>query len=121
MKSKKLKTNAWPEGRYWPEEVTLDVGSNMPLDVYGIRNTEFGVLYVRHDVVSKQLLDAYKAGMTEAAKLIEKKASEYDREYGFTDPETGTREYPKGGDQYMQEMTELSDDILTARDNKKEI
>ena len=48
--SKKLKTKACPEGRNWPDTITLDVGSNMPFDVYGVRDSDFGVLYIRHDI-----------------------------------------------------------------------
>lgn len=51
--SKKLKTKAWPDGRAWPAELVLDVGSSMPTDVYGIDNpSALGVLYIRHDVAS---------------------------------------------------------------------
>lgn len=54
MKTKKLKTKAWPDGRDWPDKIVLDVGSNMPTDVYGVDNpSAFGVLYIRHDVASK--------------------------------------------------------------------
>lgn len=56
--SKKLKTRSQPEGRHWPDEITLDVGSNMPMDVYGIQDNEFGVLYVRHDVSTKRIQEA---------------------------------------------------------------
>lgn len=56
--SKKIKTRSNPKGRDWPDEITLDVGSNMPMDVYGIRDNEFGVLYVRHDVATKRIQEA---------------------------------------------------------------
>lgn len=56
MKYKKLKTKANPEGRDWPDEIVLDVGSNMPMDVYAMHNlSDFGVLYIRHDVVEKRI------------------------------------------------------------------
>jgi hypothetical protein len=46
----KLKTKDWPEGRNWPDAVVLDVGSNMPHDVYGLADNGAGVRYVRHDI-----------------------------------------------------------------------
>jgi hypothetical protein len=52
MKSKLLKTESWPEGVRWPDEIVLDVGSSMPHDVYGCRHDYPGVLYVRHDVAT---------------------------------------------------------------------
>ena len=54
---KTLKTKSWPEGRKWPDTLTLDVGSNMPTDVHGLRDSEFGVLYVRHDLVGEYIGD----------------------------------------------------------------
>lgn len=58
--SKKLKTNNNPEGRNWPDEIVLDVGSNMPMDVYGIRDNGWGVRYVRHDVAAKRAAAFYR-------------------------------------------------------------
>lgn len=66
-------------------------------------------------------LAAYKAGMEAAAKIIQKRAEAYDSAYGFTDPETGTREYPPNGDEYMNDLAEIKESIQTARDNTKEI
>ena len=51
--SKKLKTKSNPEGRNWPDAIVLDVGSNMPMDVYGIGDSELGVRYIRHDLVAE--------------------------------------------------------------------
>jgi len=61
MKSKNLKTKAWPQGREWPDELVLEVGSNMPHDVYGLRDNEFGVRYIRHDIANRQTLENRKA------------------------------------------------------------
>lgn len=58
--SKILKTKAWPEGRNWPDALVLDVGSDMALDVYAVGDTEFGVRYIRHDLV-KDVADAIAA------------------------------------------------------------
>lgn len=50
---RKLRTAAWPEsGRNWPDEIVLDVGSDMPTDVYAVRNNAFGVMYIRHDLAT---------------------------------------------------------------------
>lgn len=70
---------------------------------------------------TQSLLDAYKAGMTEACKVIQNIADGYDAEHGHTDMETGTREYPKNGDEYMLELTEIIESIAAARDNKTKI
>ena len=61
---KTLKTKAWPkEGRQWPDEIVLDVGSVMPHDVYGLYPlTSFGVLYVRHDVATAREDQGRKEG-----------------------------------------------------------
>jgi hypothetical protein len=53
--AKNLKTENNPEGRSWPDEIVLDVGSNMPLDVYGVCGDKDGVRYVRHDVAEKRM------------------------------------------------------------------
>lgn len=52
LMTKILKTKSWPDGRKWPDEITLDVGSSMPTDVHGVYDSDWGVLYVRHDVVA---------------------------------------------------------------------
>lgn len=65
--------------------------------------------------------DAIKEGMTIAAEVIQRHADVYDCQHGFTDPETGTREYPKGGDEYMQSLAELKEAIEHARDERTEV
>jgi hypothetical protein len=53
MTTKKLKTKSWPDGRRWPDSLSLDVGSNIPHDVYVVAENSFGVLYIRHDVAAE--------------------------------------------------------------------
>lgn len=72
-------------------------------------------------IVEKHLLNAYKAGMTDAAQVVAKRANDYDDEHGHTDMETGTREYPKNGDYYMLELTEIQEVIISARDRKESL
>lgn len=50
-------------------------------------------------------------GIELAALLIDKRWMDYDREYGTTDPETGVREYPSGGDDYVFDLQELAEDV----------
>ncbi len=68
----------------------------------------------------KEKLNAYKAGMRRVIKHLQKMIDDYDAEHGFTDIETGTREYPKGGDDYLLELTELQEAILTLSETIKE-
>lgn len=69
MDNKFLKTKAWPNGRQWPANLVLDCGSSMPTDVYGIDNPAgFGVLYVRHDIVT-ELYEFMEEGV-EVMKLL---------------------------------------------------
>ena len=62
-----------------------------------------------------QLTEQRNKVLEEACKLIQKRADDYDAENGWTDHETGTREYPKGGDDYMLELTEIIELIATLR------
>jgi len=50
-------------------------------------------------------------GLELAANHIERKADNYDREHGITDPYTGTREYPGDGADYYREMMELAEEV----------
>ena len=56
--------------------------------------------------------------MAEAAGVVNKRCENYDKEYGTTDPETGAREYPGDGLEYVIELDEIADKILSARDRK---
>ena len=80
---------------------------------------EFGSIFSGHEeFISKIQDDAFRAGMSEACKVVQQRADDYDAEHGHTDLETGTREYPKNGDDYMLELTEIIEAIAKARDSK---
>jgi hypothetical protein len=51
------------------------------------------------------------AGLELAAQWVEKRAADYDAEHGATDPETGTREYPGDGAEYVYELEEIAEGI----------
>jgi hypothetical protein len=51
------------------------------------------------------------AALEEAAHWVQKRADDYDADHGTTDPDTGTREYPYEGAEYVQELEEISDAI----------
>lgn len=51
------------------------------------------------------------AGLEAAAALIDKKVADYDRDHGNTDPDTGTREYPGDGAEWIGQMEELAEEI----------
>jgi hypothetical protein len=89
-----------------------------------VKSAEHWVKQCPNDAVEfvRQIqLDAYKDGMDEACKVIQQRADDYDAEHGHTDLETGTREYPKNGDEYMLELTEIIESIAETRDNKTTI
>lgn len=54
---------------------------------------------------------SYNLGIITAANFIDAKADAYDRNHGKTDPETGEREYPGDGLDYISELREMADDI----------
>lgn len=58
-----FKTESWPDGRNWPNEIVLDVGSNMPTDVYGFvgKDDSKGVRYVRKDLAGDSRAEIQKA------------------------------------------------------------
>ena len=58
--------------------------------------------------------NAIREGVMRAIKVVQKRADDYDSEHGWTDMETGTREYPNNGDDYMLELTEIQEAILAA-------
>ena len=55
--------------------------------------------------------DWFGRGRSAASALIREKVQNYDNEHGSTDPDTGTREYPGNGDEWVFEMHELADEI----------
>lgn len=50
-------------------------------------------------------------GLEAAAALIDRKVNAYDDDMGSTDQETGTREYPGDGGEWVNEMGELAEEI----------
>lgn len=50
-------------------------------------------------------------GLEAAAELIDRKVKAYDDDMGSTDRETGTREYPGDGGEWVNEMGELAEEI----------
>lgn len=70
-------------------------------------------------VVEEKLLQwLFPDGVTAAENLLRKKVADYDSEFGRTDPETGTREFPGNGAEWYQEMEELADEIAALREKK---
>lgn len=60
--------------------------------------------------------EALKSASSEdAARLVERMISDYDAEHGHTDPDTGTREYPKGGDEYLSMLDDIIEGIRKLR------
>lgn len=53
----------------------------------------------------------WNAAIESVATLIEKKVADYDAEHGNTDPDTGAREYPGDGDEWVGQMYELAEEI----------
>lgn len=58
------------------------------------------------------------ASYERAAQWVDKRADDYDTEYGSTDPETGTREYPGIGNEYVFELREIADGLRALKDAK---
>lgn len=65
-----------------------------------------------HDCFKKLFREIQIDALQEVARVIQKRAGDYDKENGSTDHETGAREYPRGGDEYMADMEEISEAIL---------
>ena len=55
--------------------------------------------------------ESYNLGIDAAAQWLDKRADDYDSEHGITDPDTGTREYPGDGLDYINELRENADSI----------
>lgn len=58
--------------------------------------------------------EAEARGMEQAAKLVDKRAEEYDREFGIYDHTTGVTEYPGTGNESMEEWESISAAIRAA-------
>ena len=53
----------------------------------------------------------FAAGVWAAVKAIEKRRDDYIREHGITDTETGTVEFPGGGEEYVAELDEIVESL----------
>lgn len=53
----------------------------------------------------------FAAGVKAASDHVKAMVEEYDRRHGSTDPDTGTREYPGNGDEWVGQMMELIEDF----------
>lgn len=71
--------------------------------------------------LDKAAVANHKSGLLEAAEIIRNRKQSYIDEHGSTDPETGTVEFPKGGDEYVGEMLEIEEAILHAANQKKDV
>lgn len=60
---------------------------------------------------ARRLPHPYAAGVEAAAALIDARRETYDEEHGSTDSETGAREYPRGGDEYVGELIDLAESV----------
>ncbi len=59
----------------------------------------------------RDAVSQFACGVDAAARLVEQRRADYDAEHGSTDPETGTREYPGTGDEYVCELAEIAEAI----------
>ena len=57
-----------------------------------------------------------RAAYERAAQWVDKRAEDYDAEHGLTDPETGSREYPGNGDEYVFELHEIADGLRALKE-----
>jgi len=54
---------------------------------------------------------AFEAGVKAASDHVKSMVNDYDRRHGSTDPDTGTREYPGDGNEWVGQMMELVEDF----------
>lgn len=54
---------------------------------------------------------AHPQGVEAAAKLIDRKVSDYTSEHGSLDPETGAMEFSRSGEEYVSTLEELAEEI----------
>ncbi len=64
--------------------------------------------------------DSRESAFRKAAKLIHDKIEAYQNEHGIFDHETGQTEYPKGGDEYLSELIEQEESILSLIEKDKQ-
>ena len=60
--------------------------------------------------------DGYSAGVRAAAALIAKRRDSYIEDHGIYDPSTGVTEFPGDGDEYVGELEEIEEAILSLLD-----
>jgi hypothetical protein len=53
------------------------------------------------------------AGIYAAAKLIDRKVDDYVKEHGSYDPSTGQTEFSSAGEEYLETLEELAEEIRT--------
>ncbi len=97
---------------------TADLLPIGPLDCDAVRETrlEFDRALERekfwmnqHDAREAEV--EFARGIDAAARLVEQRLADYDAEHGSTDSDTGAREYPGTGDEYVYELTEIAEAI----------
>lgn len=80
---------------------------------YSVRLTGFH----EYEVVPAKPRDLNKgmalpvSGIELAARFVEKRRDDYVQEFGSTDPDTGTVEYPGNGEEYVGELEEIIEGI----------
>ena len=92
-------------GRLYPHEQERILSAML-----GDRNVRYGDGYydgywsARKDCAFEQDV----AGLELAAKYVEQRAEDYDRDHGLTEPDTGHRTYPGDGAEYMEELDNIA-------------
>jgi hypothetical protein len=56
-------------------------------------------------------LSAFNAGVKAASDKVKSIVADYDEQHGSTDPDTGMREYPGNGEEWVGQMMELIEDF----------
>lgn len=59
-------------------------------------------------------------GIELAARYVETRLNDYCAEHGFTDPDTGTVEYPGNGEEYVYELEDIIEGIRALKGGVKE-
>ena len=59
----------------------------------------------------RDAVSQFACGVDAAARLVEQRLADYDAEHGSTDSDTGAREYPGTGDEYVCELDEIAEAI----------
>lgn len=59
----------------------------------------------------EKCVEAYQTVKSSVIAHLQKRLDDYVNEHGSVDPETGTREFPGNGDEYVGTLDELIDEI----------